>query len=123
MIIRGRLKCFPRFVFLCFPTISPLQRNKGQVPPFTWLATYCICAWFRNSTTALSQTCLNRPAHLQWLLTPFQESPDLYSLPLQILQIYYLLNIAIGLYIRGGIKYLSDFPAEAVSEAEKIIVP
>ena len=27
------------------------------------------------------------------------------------------------MYIRGGNKYLSDFPEEAVSEAEKIIVP
>ena len=68
------------------------------------------------------QTDGNLTAHLQWLLTPFQESPDLYSLPLQILQIYYLLNITIGLYIRGGNKYLSDFPEEAVREDGKIIV-
>ena len=68
------------------------------------------------------QTDGNLTAHLQWLLTPFQESPDLYSLPLQILQIYHLLNSTIGLHIRGGNKYLSDFPEEAVREDGKIIV-
>ena len=40
----------------------------------------------------------------------------------QILQIYHLLNSTIGLHIRGGNKYLSDFPEEAVREDGKIIV-
>lgn len=64
------------------------------------------------------QTDGNLTAHLKWLLTPFQESPDLYSLPLQILQINHLLVCTFG----EGTKYLSDFPEEAVREDEKIIV-
>mgnify|MGYP003306620494 FL=1 len=64
------------------------------------------------------QTDGNLTAHLQWLLTPFQESPDLYSPSVT--------NSAnqsfIGQHIRGGNKYLSDFPEEAVREDEKIII-
>ena len=64
------------------------------------------------------QTDGNLTAHLQWLLTPFQESPDLYSPSVT--------NSAnqsfIGLHIRGGNKYLSNFPEEAVREDGKIIV-
>ncbi len=64
------------------------------------------------------QTDGNLTTHLQWLLTPFHESPDLYSPSVT--------NSAnqsfIGPHIRGGNKYLSDFPEEAVREDEKIIV-
>ena len=64
------------------------------------------------------QTDRNLTAHLQWLLTPSQESPDLYSPSVanSVNQSF------IGPHIRGGNKYLSDFPEEAVRENEKIIV-
>ncbi|MBE6246234.1 MAG: hypothetical protein E7110_02305 [Bacteroidales bacterium] len=69
------------------------------------------------------QTDGNHTAHLQWLLTPFQESPDLYSPSVTnsanaSFTVYY----SFFSHIRGENKYLSDFPEEAVREDEKIIV-
>ena len=51
------------------------KENMSMLRPGTWLTIHCIWAWLRNSAASLLRTCLSLTAHLQWLFTPFQDSP------------------------------------------------